>query len=172
MYMYFTYTLFTDILFIKWNNKTLQIILKTSNNDHKTCEETIRNMSCVFPFCKIENYHGNLGFLFWNISEKSVKFWRLVCGNPVNLRISQRILPLLLDCVISGLCLPLLHHKNCVYIVDRRLFASKLACFLPEASFGLRVLSLPASVCPSVHHQVCLCDNSSPIQARITKFGP
>ena len=49
--------------------------------------------------------------------------------------------------------------------------------FLPEASFGLRVLSLPASVCL----YVCLCvhqsracprDNSSPVQARITKFGP
>ena len=52
--------------------------------------------------------------------------------------------------------------------------------FLPEASFGLWVLSLPASVCapvcasvsPSVRHQVCSCDNSSPVQARITKFGP
>ena len=47
--------------------------------------------------------------------------------------------------------------------------------FLPEASFGLRVLSLPACVC------VCLCvrqswacpsDNSSTVHARITKFGP
>ena len=48
---------------------------------------------------------------------------------------------------------------------------------LPEASFGLRVLSLPACVCVCV----CLCvrqswacpsDNSSTVQARITKFGP
>ena len=35
--------------------------------------------------------------------------------------------------------------------------------FLPEASFGPQVLSLPASVCPSVrqsvHHQVFPCDN-------------
>ena len=49
--------------------------------------------------------------------------------------------------------------------------------FLPDASFGLRVLSLPASVC------VCVCpsvrqsragprDNSSPVSARITKFEP
>ena len=51
--------------------------------------------------------------------------------------------------------------------------------FLPEASFGLRVLSLPASgcVCPSVCLSVCqslACprDNSGPVQARITKFGP
>ena len=48
--------------------------------------------------------------------------------------------------------------------------------FLPEASIGLRVLSLPASVrpsvSPSVRHQVCPRDNSSPVQARITKFGP
>ena len=51
--------------------------------------------------------------------------------------------------------------------------------FLPEASFGLRVLSLPASVCVSV----CVCqsvcqslacphNNLGPIQARIAKFGP
>ena len=48
--------------------------------------------------------------------------------------------------------------------------------FLPEASFGLWVLSSPASVCLSV----CLCvyqslacphDNSSAVHARITKFG-
>ena len=47
--------------------------------------------------------------------------------------------------------------------------------FLPEASFGLRVLSLPACVC------VCRCvrqswacpsDNSSTVHARITKFVP
>ena len=29
-----------------------------------------------------------------------------------------------------------------------------------------------APVRPSVHHQVCPCDNSSPVQAKITKFGP
>ena len=48
---------------------------------------------------------------------------------------------------------------------------------LPEASFGLRVLSLPASVCVSVclsvcQSRVCPRDNSSPVQPRITKFGP
>ena len=43
---------------------------------------------------------------------------------------------------------------------------------LPEA-LGLRVLSLPLpSVRPSVRHQVCPRDNSSPVQARITKLGP
>ena len=49
--------------------------------------------------------------------------------------------------------------------------------FLPEASFGLRVLSSPLSVYLSVC--VCVCvyqslacphDNSSAVQARITKF--
>ena len=47
--------------------------------------------------------------------------------------------------------------------------------FLPEASFGLPVLSSPASVCVSV----CVCqslacprDNLGPVQARIAKFGP
>ena len=43
--------------------------------------------------------------------------------------------------------------------------------FLPEASFGLRVLSSPVSVC--VYQSLaCPHDNSSPVQARITKFGP
>ena len=50
-----------------------------------------------------------------------------------------------------------------------------LFSFLPKASFGLWVLSLPASVC--VCHSVCQSlafphDNLGPIQARITKFGP
>ena len=51
--------------------------------------------------------------------------------------------------------------------------------FLPEASFGLRVLSLHASVCvcPCVCQSVCqslACprDSSGTIQARITKFRP
>ena len=51
--------------------------------------------------------------------------------------------------------------------------------FLPKAIFGLRVLSLPASVCVCVY--VCFCvnlcqslacprDNSRPVHARINKF--
>ena len=56
---------------------------------------------------------------------------------------------------------------------------AQISQFLPEASFGLRVLSLPACVCVCVF--VCLCvrqswacpsDNSSTVQARITTFGP
>ena len=48
---------------------------------------------------------------------------------------------------------------------------SKVYWFLPEASFGLRVLSLPVSVC--VYQSLaCPHDNSSPVQARITKFSP
>ena len=47
--------------------------------------------------------------------------------------------------------------------------------FLPEASFGLRVLSLPVSVCVCVSVSVrqppaCPRGNSSSVQARITKF--
>ena len=49
--------------------------------------------------------------------------------------------------------------------------------FSPEASFVLRVLSLPASVCLCIrmyvyHSLVCPHDNSGPVQARINKFGP
>ena len=58
-------------------------------------------------------------------------------------------------------------------------FNMKNRFFLPEASYGLRVFSSPASVCVCVY--VCVCvpqssvcpdDNLSPAQAIITKFGP
>ena len=46
--------------------------------------------------------------------------------------------------------------------------------FLPEANFGLQVLSLPASVCVCVN--VCVCQPRAclhhNIQAKITKFRP
>ena len=38
-------------------------------------------------------------------------------------------------------------------------------CFLPEASFGLRVLSLPASVCVCVCVSVCMCVNHEFVRA-------
>ena len=50
-----------------------------------------------------------------------------------------------------------------------------LFLLIPEASFGLRVLSLPASVCVCVsvrQSRACLRDNSSPVQATATKFRP
>ena len=58
--------------------------------------------------------------------------------------------------------------------VSRRIFIyshHNTIVFLPEASFGLRVLWLPVSVCV---YQSLACPqyNSSPVQARITKFGP
>ena len=83
MNMYFTYALFTDILFI--SRKTLNIFLKTANSTsgHEMCEETMCNTwSCVFPFCNIQNYHGNLEFLSWNIIKKSVKFFEACLWEP------------------------------------------------------------------------------------------
>ena len=46
-----------------------------------------------------------------------------------------------------------------------------LISFLPEASFGLRVLSSPASVCVC-QSLACPPDSLGPVQARIAKFGP
>ena len=43
----------------------------------------------------------------------------------------------------------------CIYIFLPVLFWHVTLQFLPEASFGLRVLSLPASVCVSVRPSVC-----------------
>ena len=48
-------------------------------------------------------------------------------------------------------------HRLCVVTIVN----NTVLCFLPEASFGLRVLSLPASVCVSV----CLCVNHQFVRA-------
>ena len=59
---------------------------------------------------------------------------------------------------------PLLETNYITYISQK---------LLPEASFGLQILSLPASVCLSVCQSLaCPRDNSGPVQTRITKFGP
>ena len=42
----------------------------------------------------------------------------------------------------------------------------------PVLAFGYCLACVCPSVSPSVCHQVCPRDNSSPVQARITKFGP
>ena len=58
-----------------------------------------------------------------------------------------------------------------IVTMDIRLFW----VLVPEASFGHRVLSSPASVGLWVcvyQSRACPHDNSSPSQARITKFGP
>ena len=79
--MYFTYTLFTDILDIKSLHMFSE--KKTPNGGHKICEEIMRDMwSCVFPFCDIQNYHGNLGFLSWSVIEKSLKFFKACLWEP------------------------------------------------------------------------------------------
>ena len=56
------------------------------------------------------------------------------------------------------------HQRAILYVRHYTDFFIALYQFLPEANFGLRVLSLPAS-------RVCPRDNSLPVQARITKFG-
>ena len=52
---------------------------------------------------------------------------------------------------------------------------SGMFCFLLEAIFGPRVMSLPVSVCPCVRmcvyqSRACPHDNSSLVEAKITKF--
>ena len=58
----------------------------------------------------------------------------------------------------------------------KRIVLDLILAFLPEVSFGLRVLSVSVCVCVCVC--ACACqllafprDNSWPVQARITKFG-
>ena len=53
------------------------------------------------------------------------------------------------------------------------LFLCQLYAIFTQGLYGHRVLSLPASVCPSVCQSLaCPRDNSRPIEARITKFEP
>ena len=53
-------------------------------------DETIRSMwSFVFPFCNVQNYHGNLGFLSGNIIDK---LWNLV--KPFAGHISEMVGPI------------------------------------------------------------------------------
>ena len=69
-------------------------------------------------------------------------------------------------------------NENCVHDTSQTNGSVRMgekARFLPEASFGLRVLSSPASVglCVCVYQsRACPHDDSSPFQARITKFVP
>ena len=70
-----------------------------------------------------------------------------------------------------------LGQQSSVHISEEKKFFKTVFGFLPEASIGLRVLSLPASVClcvcPSVRQSwACPRDYSWPVSARITKFGP
>ena len=72
-----------------------------------------------------------------------------------------------------------LYKTKFTNIFDDKLRAPKsygaVAFFLPEASFGLRVLSLPASVCVCLsvcQSRVCPRNNSGPVRAKITKLGP
>ena len=80
---------------------------------------------CYFTiFCKIiVNHHGNIS------SAKSITMWETTRCSPFLIFLPSAIL-------ISNAT----HHR-----------AAMLGGFLPEASYGLRVLSLPASVC------VCVC---------------
>ena len=88
--MYLTFTLFTDILFIKSSMKTLLIFLKASYSGHQMREESMCNMwSCVFPFHNVQNYHGNLGFLSWNIIEKPLKFFEACLWEPLWFKITH-----------------------------------------------------------------------------------
>ena len=81
--MYFTYTLFTDILFINSSRKTLLNFLKTPNNGNKMCEETMCNMwSCVFPCINLRIIVEICDFCLEISLKNHWNFFRLVCGNP------------------------------------------------------------------------------------------
>ena len=69
---------------------------------------------------------------------------------------------------------------NCGSVSDNHLISAIIIIFFFNIFmiliFTWGQFSLPgiviAWVRPFVHHQVCSCDNSSPVQARLTKFGP
>ena len=77
------------------------------------------------------------------------------------------------------ICVWFTTDRNYPYSQEDHYTGNGEMCFLPEASFGLRVLSSPASVCVRVcvcqsvcQSLVCPRDNLGSVQARIAKFGP
>ena len=67
-----------------------------------------------------------------------------------------------------GMDMRLTHEPGAEFIFEIIKSYLHFISFLPEASFGLRVLSLPPCVRQS---WACLCDNSSQVWVWITKFG-
>ena len=68
---------------------------------------------------------------------------------------------------------------NCYYVCPFILENKMYSTIFTRGQFCLRVLSLPAWLCTRVcvclsvcQSLACSCDNSGPVQARITKFGP
>ena len=81
--MYLIYTLFIDILFIKSSMKTWLIFLKAPLVVIRCVRRPCVTYGPVFfPFHNVQNYHGNLGFLSWNIIEKSLKFFEACLWEP------------------------------------------------------------------------------------------
>ena len=82
---------------------------------------------------------------------------------------------------IKRISLESLRYQYCLRVVGKCFSRSKMTltlvnlsseyrsllfvCFLPEANFGIRVLSLPASVCASVRPSVRVCDNHLLVRA-------
>ena len=72
-----------------------------------------------------------------------------------------------------------IHLIPCIYLYGVILL-TPIYCHVPSLIFtrgqywpsGIVVACVRPSVRQSVRHQVCPRDNSSPVQARITKFGP
>ena len=104
--------------------------------------------------------------------------WNILTTNPVPWR-PWKILQKM--CYVVILTQPSGSHKISqpeimIWGPLRTHLSDKKGAFLPKPSCGLWVLSLPVSFCvsvlPSVCHRDCLCDYSSPFEARITKYGP
>ena len=114
---------------------------------------------------------------------KSINFVRQLNRNNARATIMYIVWFLLdfgmpLVCICSEIQSYLLHCGSPVGPTDHAPYGSKKSgdgshhwCILLEASFGLRVLSLTASVCVR-WPLACPRDNLSRVQARITKFGP
>ena len=76
-YVYYIYILFTDILFIKSSRKTFIDFLK--NTQHKVCKEGGHAYHVVLWFFNFLTFRIIMEiweFLSWNISEKSLNFFK------------------------------------------------------------------------------------------------
>ena len=66
------------------------------------------------------------------------------------------------------------HSEKCCLTCLKlfRSFTSQWHCYIFTRGQFWHPGTVFTCVCPSVHHQVCPHDNSSPVQARLAKFGP
>ena len=82
--------------------RLLPIFLKAPNNEHKVCKEAMRNMwSCDFPFCDVQNYHGNLGIFVLKYHWMIIEIFRGLFVGTLHKNLIENLKENISDFVVS-----------------------------------------------------------------------